>query len=268
MNLNKRNDYLRGIESVESTLGHEIAKVYSPAYYLLNSLEDDSTLDKRQRFIASFAKVAMIFGILYTPTKSAYHLFPKDAQSLSKLAWHIFLVKNVFGECFCEEMLDKWLTKIIAIWDLKNKIIKFPNPEIFDYLCSIELADAIRIMQILLIVLYESINQYMSLSKSCTSDLLIREISKFNFSKNSIVLSAELPSSANNQKLSLEISSYDPDVQENWYWKYSAGKQIDDICNLLYLQQGKNYDRNSIFSYRREAAGFVLKCKLDLFKYS
>lgn len=241
----KENDYVYALERIQMLLGHDIGKVYFPAYGILQSSLKDETLNSKQRFIFEFAHTAMIYGLTFTPTVYIFSFFPKDEKSFNKFIWRFFLVKYIFGECFNEEVLDECLKKILELWDFNPEIIKFSDPELFNQVHNeTDLVPyPIKVMQLLILIATDSILKYVAIHVNDVPIRKIWDLYELDYPKEPITISTKIHCQNITIVSSTPIADYKLPSIEHFFQKC-----IDDICRFIWVSNGIEYKVEDVLS--------------------
>jgi len=240
-----------GIASVERRLGHEISKAYLPVY---------SFIEHSRSFESELARAALLYGMISAPTKKANLLSDKKRDDVVKLAWQIFLLRDIFGETFTKEVFATVKNEILSLWNDHVPAVKgtlFTNEAI----SRIEEDLRIRLIQIQYILLTNAMkHHYRSLyweedSNTTPAGTIARlavNLSKHN-EPSPIVVSASIDQVSGDRTWRAEIevtNAYDAHKKWSWDWGQGTPQAIDNACRIFceVAKQEQPYERDTVIS--------------------
>ncbi|MCP4545544.1 MAG: methyltransferase [bacterium] len=257
-----------GIQAIEQQLGHEVIKGYSPALRLLRGFEESVN----KTFVAELAALAMLNGILYTPTiQAASSLREIDRDGAVLLGWRIYLLREIFGETMSLKIANKLTEEIKTIWNQPpTGFIELSDDGFFDWVASSNYPTAkLRAWQLFLTIVTNGIKHHV-LSESWSSGnsaARIRKVYKTHERslKKSIGATTQVLTCKYEQKVILRVSNPSLNDRDRWEWSGGTPHAIALICRLYHSEMGIPYHRHKdIVRHELRHDRYIVECSLPL----
>jgi len=276
-NLEESSRYVgegKGINIVEAKLGHEVIKGYVPVLPLLREnkklLADDET-----KLVSEIVEVAMIYGILHTPTKSAAEEMKRivNPERISSLAWRLYVLRELIDQGFSEEVLPNANSQFKYLWNYNPKIEI--TGDMLRTLTDFGGNDtiAIRMSQIYVALLVNAIKhhygvQFNDFFKKGPDRLykihkMAEQLESCEIER-SITCSVEV---GDNNILTLNIENQClKDSMNNWDWNRGTPMVVDSACRIIVEETYRAYVRGNYITVNEKNDLFTVQCLIPTSK--